>query len=54
LYVYIEKVFSILFKPEESSNFVKTINSTTQDLKLNWHEEHLFAEDKHVKKIPIV
>ena len=54
LIIYIEKVFKILFVPEESSNFVKTINSTTQDLKLDWHEEHEFVEAKHVKKICVI
>ena len=54
LIIYIDKVFKILFIPEESSNFVKTINSTTQDLKLDWHEEHIFVEAKHVKKICVI
>ena len=54
LIIYIEKVFNILLIPEESSNFVKTINSTTLDLKLDWHEEHLFVEAKHVKKICVI
>jgi len=54
LVIYIEKVYKILLIPEESSNFVKTINSTTQDLKLDWHEEHLFVEAQHVKKICVI
>lgn len=54
LIIYVEKVFEILLIPEESSNFVKTINSTTLDLKLDWHEEHLFVEAQHVKKICVI
>jgi len=51
LFIYIPHIFRILFKLNDDTNFVITLNSDQKIEQLHWHEELDFKEDKHVKKI---